>query len=1026
MTETMLAKGQLPNSLCTRLIGSGALGSISTDLWGNVVHWSSEAQTMFGWSRDAAEGRSLDELLAPVLPDGERSDGPGGVAAPRGEDGAGIFEILARGPSWSGTLAKSRLDGGGPPRLVAATAFTSTKGAVIGHVLLCAITGTSNPSGSHEKDEGIDDRSLSVGDQTPSESSDALNAQDMFRQVFAESPVGTALVGTDALIIDVNSSLCRSLGFSAEELIGKNFVEFNHPDDRELELEYAQRLFDGKIDRFQIDRRFTRADRSEMTGRVTASAVRDRGGRVLFGIGVVEDVTERLRSEQAHLESETVFRRTIEATSDAFVGMDSSGRVTDWNAAAERLFGWSSHETFGMPLVKMIVPDEYVDLYNETLLQALASGATTHATEAPSERFFKDRAGREFSAEVSLVVIEQDGRFFAKAFIRDVSQRHALEDQLTKQALTDSLTGLPNRALLRDRLDTAVARLDRNPGLAAVMMLDMDRFKVVNDSLGHDAGDEMLTVVADRIRCAVRAGDTVGRVGGDEFVVVAEDFDDTSDVVFLADRVIEAVSAPLQLHGLELHPSASIGIAVATNSSATADKLLRDADLSMYRAKERGGGSAELFDDDLYTKALARLELEGELRRAIDEEQLARVLPTCGVVRRPSIGFRGSGAMGAPRTRSCQPGGFHTARRGDGPRHTSRLVGARTRSGTGRALAGDDQSRVELVGESFEPPAERSRVAGHRSPCPGRVGAPCELALPGADRDRAHRGPGQRRALSHRAEKSRYSHRCRRLRDGVLVVDLRSQVPRPGPEAGQTLRRGAGGERGGRDDRRLGDPSRPRARTGSHRRRCRDAGPVACARFARLRPGAGFLLVEASSCRRDRAGSAGRKESRTSGRLGARRPVGVGVGFGWCETGDLSRGHCRSQLPCESGFLTFLGLPESRATASGKHEVDVAELVPQVTLFESGLVRAIEQIRSGDRLQHRKVRSLGLVPSGQQPVDRTDTTVRRHDCLSPTASCVQPAAFVHDRLEGAHNGGADGDDPSAVSVSVVDSVRSRA
>lgn len=608
LTETLLANGQLPESLCTRLIAAEGLGTISADLWGNVVHWSTEAQAMFGWSRDEAVGRPLDELLAPVLPDEVRSEVASDVRGARAGEHSRIFEILARGGSWSGTLAKSRKDVGLPPSLVAATPFTSTKGEVIGHVVLCSAAQAASGPGS---------------DEVSSPTNDPLHsAQDTFRRVFADSPLGTALVGTDARILDVNRSLCRSLGFSADELIGKNFVEFNHTDDRDLELNYAQRLFDGRIDRFQLDRRFTRADGSVMTGRVTASAVRDVSGRVLFGIGVVEDVTERLRSEQAHLESETVFRRTIEATSDAFVGMDASGRVTDWNAAAERLFGWSSHEAYGMPLMKMIVPEEYQESYSEILLEALESGAQTRATEAPSEHFFKDRAGREFPAEVSLVFIEQDGGFFAKAFIRDMSQRQALEDQLTHQALTDSLTGLPNRALLRDRLDTAVARLDRNPGLAAVMMLDLDRFKVVNDSLGHDAGDQMLTEVADRIRSAVRVGDTVGRVGGDEFVVVAEDFDDTSDVVFLADRIIEAISAPLELLGLDLHPSASVGIAVATDSSASADKLLRDADLSMYRAKERGGGSAELFDPVLYAKALARLELEGELRRAIDEDQL--------------------------------------------------------------------------------------------------------------------------------------------------------------------------------------------------------------------------------------------------------------------------------------------------------------------------------------------------------------------------------------------------------------------
>lgn len=445
----------------------------------------------------------------------------------------------------------------------------------------------------------------------------------MFRQVFAESPVGTALVGTDARITHVNPSLCRSLGYSSEELIGKSFVEFNHPDDRELELEYAMRLFAGKIDRFQLDRRFARADGSTMIGRITASAVRDEQGLVRFSIGVVEDVTERLRAESAHLERETVFRRTIEASSDAFVGMDSSGHVTDWNAAAESMFGWQSHEALGRSLVNMIVPVENLDSEGAYLFQSVgSSSAPTRGSDGPAPTFLKARDGHEFPVEMSVTVVEQDGKPCTKAFIRDVSERYALEEQLTRQALTDSLTGLPNRALLRDRLDTAVARLDRTPGIAAVMLLDMDRFKLVNDSLGHDAGDQLLEVVAERVRAAVRLGDTVGRAGGDEFVVVAEDFDDTSDVVFLAERIIETISAPLELQGLEYHPSASVGIAVFTDASATSEKLLRDAELSMYRAKERGGASAELFDEDLYSRALERLELEAELRRAIDDGQL--------------------------------------------------------------------------------------------------------------------------------------------------------------------------------------------------------------------------------------------------------------------------------------------------------------------------------------------------------------------------------------------------------------------
>lgn len=459
---------------------------------------------------------------------------------------------------------------------------------------------------------------------------------DRFRKVFVESPVGTALVGTDARVIDVNASLCRSLGYSAEELVGKNMVELMHPDDRELQIEYAYRLFEGKVDRFQIDRRFIRADESVMNGRITGSAVRNPAGRVLYGIGVVEDVTERLRSEQAHLESETVFRRTIEASSDAFVGIDTSRRITDWNPAAERLFGWAAHEAIGGTLDNMVVPEQYRGESSEPFLHQRVTGTSARCTDGSASLFLKDRSGREFPVEVSRVVVEQDGKSCTKAFIRDVSERYALEDQLSKQALTDSLTGLPNRALLRDRLDTAVTRLERDPGIAAVMMIDIDRFKVVNDSLGHDAGDTLLKEVANRIRSVVRLGDTFGRAGGDEFVIIAEDFDDASELVFLAEQVIKVISASVDLLGLEVHPTASIGIAIATDASATtADKLLRDADLALYRAKEHGGGVAELFDEDLYARALARLELEGALRRAIEEDQLR-------VFYQPVVSFDGS------------------------------------------------------------------------------------------------------------------------------------------------------------------------------------------------------------------------------------------------------------------------------------------------------------------------------------------------------------------------------------------------
>ena len=227
----MLANGQLPESLCSRIIGAGTLGTISTDLWGNVVHWSSEAEAMFGWTRDSAVGRHLDELLALVLPGDDGRTKGAGLADPPAEGNAtgtaigevGIFEILAQGASWSGTLAKSRLRDGSPS-LVAATPFTSTRGAVIGHVVLC--TGTAKPARTDLSEE----HDPPDGNEISTAPSDAPHVTpEMFRRVFTDGPVGTALVGNDGLILDVNGSLCRSLGLSPEELIGKNFGRIQSP-----------------------------------------------------------------------------------------------------------------------------------------------------------------------------------------------------------------------------------------------------------------------------------------------------------------------------------------------------------------------------------------------------------------------------------------------------------------------------------------------------------------------------------------------------------------------------------------------------------------------------------------------------------------------------------------------------------------------------------------------------------------------------------------------------------------------------
>jgi diguanylate cyclase (GGDEF)-like protein/PAS domain S-box-containing protein len=236
---------------------------------------------------------------------------------------------------------------------------------------------------------------------------------------------------------------------------------------------------------------------------------------------------------------------------------------------------------------------------------------------------FTERGERLASGIAAHAAIAIDNaRLYQGAQTELTARRHA-EAELAHQATHDPLTGLPNRALLQDRLGQAVAHLERGARAIAVLLLDLDRFKVVNDSLGHAAGDRILVTVAERLLAAVRPGDTVARLGGDEFVVVCDDLHGELDAVGLADRLASAFAEPFVVDDHVLKVSASVGIALARDDSASPEALLRDADSVMYRAKANGGNRWEIFDDTLRHHVVERLRVETDLRRALDAEELA-------------------------------------------------------------------------------------------------------------------------------------------------------------------------------------------------------------------------------------------------------------------------------------------------------------------------------------------------------------------------------------------------------------------
>jgi len=224
-------------------------------------------------------------------------------------------------------------------------------------------------------------------------------------------------------------------------------------------------------------------------------------------------------------------------------------------------------------------------------------------------------------AQDYLVKGQVDGRLLLRSISYAIERKRA-EVELAHQALHDQLTSLPNRALFYDRLGQALTRLDRHRSALAVIFCDLDRFKVVNDSLGHGAGDRLLVDVAARLSGALRAGDTAARFGGDEFVILCEDIAGERQAIEIAERVADALRAPFELEGDPVFVRTSIGIALATDSEARLEALIRDADAAMYRAKDNGGDGWEVFDDAMRARAVHRLQVEHALHRAIDRGEI--------------------------------------------------------------------------------------------------------------------------------------------------------------------------------------------------------------------------------------------------------------------------------------------------------------------------------------------------------------------------------------------------------------------
>lgn len=454
-----------------------------------------------------------------------------------------------------------------------------------------------------------------AAEQARKASQEALGLVD---GLFMSAPAGLGFWDRDLRYVRVNDRLAAMNGVAADAHLGRTPAEVLGSLGEDIEVLFRRVLLSRQsITNHEVAGQTPAAPGEQRHWDVSYYPVCTSADEVL-GVGaVVVDVTDRKRAEEALRHSEDVLRSLVDnATDYAIYMLDPDGKVTSWNKAAQSAKGYSRDEILGRHFSAFFTRE---DIEQGTPERHLKLAAEHGSWEQEGWRVRKD--GSRFWASTVLTALRDESgrvRGFSK-IARDLTEAKTMEDQLKRQALADPLTNLANRALFRDRVEHAFGRRERRDERLAVMFVDLDGFKKVNDTLGHDAGDQLLAEVAARLQDCVRPSDTAARMGGDEFAVLLDDLKRPSDAARVAERILEALSAPYDLAGTEVRVGASVGL-VANPSGQSAEDVVRNADLAMYSAKQAGKGRYELFEPWMRSAAVKRLRLEADLRQAVDDE----------------------------------------------------------------------------------------------------------------------------------------------------------------------------------------------------------------------------------------------------------------------------------------------------------------------------------------------------------------------------------------------------------------------
>lgn len=556
-----------------RLLDAVEEAVIATDGAGTIVYWNRFAERLYGCAASEAYGRNIIEIITPV---GNQADA------------SAIIAELANGMSKAGEVLIRRRDGTVIPVLATASPIYDDHGRMLG------IIGVSQDIAERKQTEAA------------LQKSEARN-----RAMLAALPDLIFRLSQDGIFLDYSVGDDSILYVPPESIIGQHISAALPAAVAEQALvSIGQALATGVMQVYEYQLALGDGSTHTFEARLIVSGP----GEVL---SIVRDITERRRAEEALRQSEARKGAILDTAFDAIITIDHQGRVIEFNRTAEQMFGYRHAEVVGRELDQLIIPPAMRSSHRQGMVHYLATGegpVLNKHVEVTAMRV----DGTEFPVELAIRRIPSEGPPLFTGSLRDITERKAFEAQLHHRAFHDPLTGLPNRALFVNRLDHALARSERTNQPLAVLFLDLDRFKVVNDSLGHAQGDQLLRVVAQRLCACVRSGDTVARWGGDEFAILLEDRNDPQQVTQVAERILRALTTAFVLGERPIFTSVSIGIACSTAAHTPSDDLVRKADLAMYQAKAKGKAQYQLFDARLTTGALDQLDLEADLRHALE------------------------------------------------------------------------------------------------------------------------------------------------------------------------------------------------------------------------------------------------------------------------------------------------------------------------------------------------------------------------------------------------------------------------